>query len=185
MNDSAPPRGTLVLVVGPSGAGKDTLLNLAKENLAGDEHFRFVRRVITRPAGGGENSGFATEETFQRLVEDGLLALHWQAHGLSYGLPIIVDEWLANGDVVVANGSRAILPEARRRFSRLTIVNVVAPPDLIAGRLRTRGREAADDIGRRLKRGEEIEVDGADVVTIDNSGPPHAAAEQLVRLIRS
>ncbi|PSH56471.1 phosphonate metabolism protein/1,5-bisphosphokinase (PRPP-forming) PhnN [Phyllobacterium sophorae] len=185
MTDSARLEGTLVLVVGPSGAGKDTLLNLAKEALAGDERFNFVRRIITRPAGGGEDSAFATKEAFQRLVEEGLLALYWQAHGLSYGLPIIIDEWLANGDVVVANGSRSILAEARTRFSRLKIVNVVASPDVIADRLRSRGREADDDVMQRLQRGGEFDPEGSDVVTVDNSGPPHVAAEHFVRIIRS
>ncbi|TWI22279.1 phosphonate metabolism protein/1,5-bisphosphokinase (PRPP-forming) PhnN [Mesorhizobium tianshanense] len=185
MNDSPRPEGTLVLVVGPSGAGKDTLLNLARDALAGDDRFKFVRRIITRPAGGGENSAFAAEEAFQRLVAENRLALHWQAHGLFYGLPIIVDEWLANGDMVIANASRAILADARRRFPRLKIVNVVASPELIAHRLRSRGREAGDDIGQRLKRGGKLEAEGSDVVTVDNSGRPHVAAEHLVRILRS
>ena len=176
MSCSSCPEGTLVLVVGPSGAGKDTLMNLAKDAFVDDDRFRFVRRIITRPAGGGENSEFATEESFLCLIKDGRLALHWQAHGLFYGLPIIVDEWLGNGNIVIANGSRAILSEARRRFPRLKIVNVVASPDVIAERLRSRGREAGDDIGQRLQRGGEIDVDGSNVVSVDNSGLPLVAA---------
>ncbi|QRM32581.1 phosphonate metabolism protein/1,5-bisphosphokinase (PRPP-forming) PhnN [Microvirga sp. VF16] len=177
--------GTLVLVVGPSGAGKDTLLTCARAALASDERFRFVRRVITRPPGGGEDSAFLTEEAFRTRMVQGAFALHWQAHGLCYGLPVEVDAWLAQGRVVVANGSRAIVPEARRQYTRLKVVNVTAPPAVLAERLRQRGREAGETVSGRLQRGGAFELDGPDVEEIDNSGPPDVAAECFIRTLRA
>ncbi|MCG7505410.1 hypothetical protein [Mesorhizobium retamae] len=93
--------GILVLVVGSSGVGKDTLLKCAREELDGDDRFKFVRRVITRPASGGEDNEFATEAAFRQRVEKGGFTLHWQAHGLFYGLPAIVDDWLRIGSALL------------------------------------------------------------------------------------
>jgi ribose 1,5-bisphosphokinase len=180
MNRVSTPAGTLVLVVGASGVGKDTLLNLAKDTLAGDQRFRFVRRIITRPSGGGENSEFIAEEAFHRRVNEGQLALHWQAHGLFYGLPASINGWLAEGRVVIANGSRSALSDASSKYARLKIVNIVAAPELLAARLARRGREGGDAVSRRLLRGREFDLKGPDVEEIDNSGPPGIAAARFV-----
>ncbi len=135
----------LILVVGPSGAGKDTLLAAACQMLADDPRFRFVRRVITRPAdAGGEAHEAVTEEEF--ATRD--FALQWQAHGLRYGIPIDATE---GGIVTVANVSRTIIADAAQRFP-VRVIEITASPDILAARLVTRGREAVADVVARLAR---------------------------------
>jgi ribose 1,5-bisphosphokinase len=180
--------GRLVLVVGPSGAGKDTLIDHARDRLRANtmwagRRVHFVRRIISRPAGAGEDHEAVDRHTFDRSILDGRFALHWEAHGLCYGVPSEIDAWLKNGDVVVANGSRAILPEARRRYPQLLVVNIVAPVDILAKRLAGRGRESPESIQQRLLRSGQHPVDGADVIHIDNSGPPEIATERFITLL--
>jgi ribose 1,5-bisphosphokinase PhnN len=60
--------GTLFLVVGASGVGKDNVIEGAKAALAGDDHFFFARRTITRSAdAGGEDHCAVTADEFARL----------------------------------------------------------------------------------------------------------------------
>jgi ribose 1,5-bisphosphokinase len=135
----------LVLVVGPSGAGKDTLLDAARRALVDDPRFRFVRRVITRPAdAGGEAHEPATAEEF--AARD--FALQWQAHGLSYGIPA---DAIEEDAVVVANVSRTVIADAMRRFPT-RVIEVTAPSDVLAARLAARARETAADVAARVSR---------------------------------
>lgn len=135
----------LILVVGPSGAGKDTLLEAASRALADDPRFRFVRRVITRPAdAGGEAHEAVTEAQFATRE----FALQWQSHGLRYGIPA---EALVNGAAVVANVSRTVIAEAAQRFT-VRVIEVTAPAEVLSERLAARGRETAADIAGRLAR---------------------------------
>ncbi len=162
----------LVLVVGPSGAGKDTLLDGARMALAGNARVRFVRRVITRPAdAGGEDHEAVTETEF--TTRD--FALQWQAHGLRYGIPIDILDDLGRGMTVVANVSRGVIAEAARRFS-VRVIEVTAPPEVLAARLVARGRETATDVAARLTRAVAV-PQGVEVVTVVNDG----TVEQGVR----
>lgn len=161
----------LVLVVGPSGAGKDTLLNAARRALAGDARFRFVRRVITRPADpAGEDHEPVTEAQF--AARD--FALQWQAHGLRYGIPADVAADLSRGVVVVANVSRAVITEAAARFP-VRVIEVTAPPQILAERLAARGREAATDIAARLVRTVAL-PENIDTDTVLNDTTPEDGA---------
>ena len=171
----------LVLVVGPSGAGKDTMLGIARRALAGDPRFRFVRRVITRPAGaGGEDHEAVPEETFLRRA----FALRWQAHGLHYGIPLDVIDDLMRGTVSIANVSRGVVAGAVAKFP-VRVIEVTAPPEILARRLAERGREAADDVVRRLARDVPI-PDYVAVDTIVNDKAPAAAGDRFVAaLIRA
>ena len=165
----------LVLVVGPSGAGKDTVLGLARQALAGDTRFRFVRRVITRPAdAGGEDHEAVSEAEFARRR----FALSWGAHGLRYGIPL---DDVARGGVVVANVSRSVIAEAATAYPVRVIV-VTASPEILARRLAARGRETAEDIARRLARDVAI-PDGVAVDTVVNDGTPEEAADRFVTLL--
>jgi phosphonate metabolism protein PhnN/1,5-bisphosphokinase (PRPP-forming) len=134
-------------VVGPSGAGKDTLIRGA---LATRPDLRLVRRVITRPteAGGEDFEGVSAQEFLLRR-ERGEFALHWEAHGLSYGIPKVQLD--GAGDVLF-NGSRAALPLALEAFPHLRVIMVTAPNAILAQRLALRGREDPADIEARLKR---------------------------------
>ncbi|MCL6706032.1 phosphonate metabolism protein/1,5-bisphosphokinase (PRPP-forming) PhnN [Pseudomonas sp. R2.Fl] len=174
-------RGTLVVVVGPSGAGKDTLIARALERFSGRDDVHVVRRVITRAedAGGENHRGVAAGE-FERMRQAGAFAVDWDAHGLSYGIPSCVHEKLALGQLVIANGSRSALPRFASAFDPMLVVNVIARPDVLAQRLEARGRENREEILRRLERS-SLDVRGPfNVVTIDNSGDLADAAERLI-----
>ena len=142
----------LILVVGPSGAGKDTVLDAARKRLAGDSRFRFVRRAITRPASsGGEDHEAITEAEFDRRVTAGEFSIWWRAHGLGYGTPADVGGTIARNVVAVVNGSRTQIEIAAQLFPT-RVIEVTAAPEILAQRLAARGREPAGDISERLAR---------------------------------
>ena len=165
----------LVLVVGPSGAGKDTLLNAARQALAGDLRFRFVRRVITRPA---DPSGEDHEPVSDADFAARNFALQWQAHGLRYGIPADIVDDLAAGKVVIANVSRAVIAEAATRFP-VRVIEITAAPQVLAARLAARGRETAADIAGRLARSVPLP---AHVVaeTVLNDATPEIGIERFL-----
>ncbi|MBZ8132019.1 phosphonate metabolism protein/1,5-bisphosphokinase (PRPP-forming) PhnN [Afifella sp. IM 167] len=177
-------RGTLVLVVGPSGAGKDSLIGYCRERLADDPSVVFPRRVVTRAEGAFEDHASLAEEAFAREAEAGAFALHWRAHGLSYGIPASVAGELQGGCSVVVNVSRLAVEEARRRFSPLIVVLVSARREVLAERLRGRGRESEEEIARRLDRAELADLSGPDVYPLDNSGHLSVAGEALLALLK-
>lgn len=169
----------LVLVVGPSGAGKDTLMAGARAALVGDTRIRFVRRAITRPAeAGGEDHDPVAPDAFARARAAGAYALAWEAHGLGYGIPADIAADLDAGRVVVANVSRTVIAEAAARMP-VTVLEITAAPEVLAQRLATRGRETVADITARLARQVPIPA-GVAVHRIENTG----TAEQGIEAVR-
>lgn len=169
----------LIAVVGPSGAGKDTLMGAARAHLAGDARFVFARRAITRPAeAGGEDHETLTPEDFAVRQAAGAFALSWQAHGLSYGIPRAIEDDLASGRVVVANLSRGVLVEAAQRYP-LLVVTITAPLPVLAARLAARGREQAADITARLAREMTLPA-GLAVETVMNDGTREQGVDALL-----
>lgn len=183
---SAPLRhGAFVAVVGPSGAGKDSVISYARKRLADEDGVLFVRRVVTRPSDAtAEDHDTLDETAFVEADDAGAFALSWEAHGLRYGLPAEIDAAIARGRVAVANVSRAILPRLCRRYAMVAVVEIGAAPDVLAERLAARGRESAAAVAARLSRSASLEAPGAGVTSIDNSGPLEIAGEGFVDLLR-
>ncbi len=172
----------LILIVGPSGAGKDTLMNGARAALADDPRFRFVRRVITRPGDMGEEAHESvTEQAFELRREAGDFAFTWRAHGLHYGVPADIAMDLARGRVVVVNVSRAVVAEAAARFP-VGVVEVAAPANALALRLAARGREDAVDVARRLSRAIELPLP-VERERVMNDGTVEAGVRRMVAAI--
>ena len=179
-----PRPGRLVLVVGPSGAGKDTLIAAAKRKFRDDPTIVFPRRVITRPEGIGEDHVSVSRREFARLEQEGAFVLSWQAHGLHYGVPCEALEDLQAGRIVVVNVSRDIASEACARWPLTHIVQVMVALDALKARLEARGRETADDIKRRLARASrKKKLPSGSIDVIDNSGHLPTAVRKFNALI--
>jgi ribose 1,5-bisphosphokinase len=179
-------QGVLVLVVGPSGAGKDTLIGAAREVLADDGRFVFVRRVVTRGAVAElEDHESIGRAGFEAARERGDFALDWEAHGLRYALPGSIAEALAAGQVVVANVSRRIVAEALRKYARARVVVVTADAAVRAQRLAGRGRESAQEVAARLSREGAAVPAGVAPVVIDNSGTLQAGISAFVDALKA
>jgi phosphonate metabolism protein PhnN/1,5-bisphosphokinase (PRPP-forming) len=169
--------GRLVLVVGPSGAGKDSLLREAARTLANDKHIVFPRRIVTRPSRDEtEGHDSMTADEFLVAKEEGRFALFWQAHGLHYGIPASLLDDLGAGRTAAVNVSRAVIADTAERFSNMAILHVTAPVTVIAERLATRGRETAADIAARIAREPPHFEERIETITIINDTTLDAAA---------
>lgn len=176
--------GPLILVVGPSGVGKDSLMAGARARLSPD-HFAFARRDITRPAeDGGEEFETISEAAFaERAARDGYL-LSWRAHGFGYGIPKSYKNDLRRRCAVIANVSRAVLDEARRLYPPIRVVLVTAPRDVLERRLRARGREDEAALKERLERA-DFPCEGPDVIGFVNDRPLDESVLAFTRLLET
>ncbi|MBE7638637.1 phosphonate metabolism protein/1,5-bisphosphokinase (PRPP-forming) PhnN [Sneathiella sp. P13V-1] len=178
--------GKLVLVVGPSGVGKDSLLATAKEHLQDDDRVIFTRRYITREQdAGGEDHLEISAEEFERKQEAGDFALYWDAHGLKYGVPASTLRDVKSGHTVVVNVSRSVIDVARRTYPSVIVASITTAPEILRERLHGRGRESLDDIEARIARATAFQINGDDVVEIDNSGALETAAQNFVKVIEA
>ena len=139
--------------MGPSGAGKDSLLDWLRAHLPTPCPVHWAQRTISRSAmPGGEAHESVSPETFVALRHELAFALHWEANGLGYGVRHAQLAPLAQGHWVLLNGSRAYLPEALARFPDLVAVHITASPQVLRERILSRGRESPEQVEARVQR---------------------------------
>lgn len=175
--------GRLIYLIGPSGSGKDSLLDAARSRLA-QRNCRIVRRVITRSAEAvGEAAHGVSAQQFAEMEAQGEFALSWHANELAYGIPREIDDWLAAGQDVLVNGSRGHLSATQLRYPNALVLLLTVDDAVLRQRLLARGRESAADIEQRLARNARFSADaGTDssLQVIDNSGPLEQSVQRLL-----
>ena len=174
----------LFYIIGASGAGKDTLINYARNTINGAGQIIFAHRYITRPPNSGnENHVHLCKHEFQQRMEANFFALNWESHGNFYGIGCEVDTWLNSGFSVVVNGSREYLPVVRQLYPALKVILIVADEEAISNRLSNRGRESAAEIENRIARTSQISTDLENCIKLENNSTIAEAGDSLVNVI--
>jgi len=177
--------GQLIVVLGPSGSGKDTLLSYARNELAGEADVLFVRRAITRSADAGNEDHVAmTDAEFDQAIDEGQFSLTWAANGLRYGLSRAIEPHLAEGKLAVVNGSRGAWAVIQQVFPSAVAVEIKVDPNILAQRLQSRGRENASEIEARLLRTLVLETRFEADAVINNSGSVEIGGAALADYVR-
>ncbi|MEM8794445.1 MAG: phosphonate metabolism protein/1,5-bisphosphokinase (PRPP-forming) PhnN [Pseudomonadota bacterium] len=178
-------RGRVILIVGPSGAGKDAVIQWLKPHLKADPNIVFVRRTITRAAGDTNEDHIATSpEAFKKAEQAGQFLATWSAHGLFYGLSADLHDAVESGNLLIINGARRALPELKRVFPDSLVVHITAKQGALEERLRSRARENEVEIQERLQDALKLPDPAFSAVVIDNSGPIDRAGNELLALVR-
>jgi ribose 1,5-bisphosphokinase len=163
-------RGKLLLVIGASAAGKDTLVQWARRELPGASPIRIVEREITRGLGPHQHHVPVTDAEFARRSQSGYYLLQWSAHGVHYGIPGAVRELLDSGECVLTIASRSILPAARALACDARFIEIRAPRAVLEQRLLARGGRSDSELSGRLARADSFAPEGPDVHPLDNGG---------------
>lgn len=175
--------GTLTLVVGPSGAGKDTLIAIAKDLVGGERTILFPRRVVTRERSAAEDHDSLSPGEFDDAARQGAFAFWWEAHGLKYGLPVRVNDDIGDGKTVVCNVSRQIVPRLRQSYMSCKVVLVDAPREVRTARIAARHRVTDAASAERLDRHFVDRESFVPDLVIQNVGDPRDGGRALADLL--
>ena len=178
--------GTLFLVVGNSGSGKDSIIKAVIERYPSDlKNIRLTQRYITRPPSENEDNISVIPEEFREMSKQNKFALEWHIYGLDYGVPIEIDSWLKKGHPVLVNVSRTIVKKACEIYRNLKIIFIEVPFEITLRRLKARARESGKRLEERIERAKKNQkFSDADFI-VDNSEELENAVNQFLNYLVS
>lgn len=170
----------VILIVGPSGSGKDTLLRHARETLASQHGFNFSKRYITRPPDSNEDNYYVDHLAFEQLRRGGFFLSTWQAHNNLYGIPYHIFTTNEASSAIVCSISRTAIGDFEKVYTNSITINVTVNDEKLRERLTKRGREDELSISRRIQRA-KLPIQSKKLITFDNS----AALEESKKVFTS
>ncbi len=151
MNNSP---GQLIVLAGPSGAGKTTLAHHLVERF---EFTAFSVSTTTRPLRGSEIEGvdyfFVSMEEFQRRIENGYFLEYAEVHGHLYGTSReLVAKEISRGDTVILDIDVQGALQIKEAFPASILIFILPPsPGVLSGRLSSRNTDDPEVVQRRME----------------------------------
>ncbi len=178
--------GTLFLVVGNSGSGKDSIISgVIKAYPPYLKQIYAPKRFITRPPSETEKNFSISPEEFKKMEKKGEFAFKWQIYGLSYGIPMKIEDFLKKGHPVIINVSRSIVKKTREIYKNLKVIFIYVPLETTIKRLKDRGRERSELLEERIERAKTYQLFQEADIIIDNSGKLDSAINKCLKYIIS
>ena len=179
----------IYLSLGPSGAGKDTLLLAGRALLEESSAVVFLPRHLTRDAASITDLEVSvTPDEFAAGITAEAYALHWEAHGTQYGVPSAdLTAALREGRRCVLNVSRTQVPVVLEKFGdrfEVYVLHITASLATLRTRLLARGRESPADVEKRLARAVQDVPRGSHVITVLNEATVEEGATRVARALQ-